>query len=295
MEQTWHDLLFAHWPVEVERLRGVVPVELPLDTYRERAWVGVVPFWMSGIRGRFLPPLPGLSQFPELNVRTYVVRDGKPGVYFFSLDAASLPAVWTARATYRLPYFHARMRVEERDGRIRYASQRIQPPTPAVFRGVYRPVGEVELRQPGSLEHWLTERYCLYTTAEGRVYRGEIHHEPWPLQDAEATIQENSVAETAGIALPEEAPLLHFARRVRVLIWAIERICVRGRTRPSPISGKGGFSPSLNNEAPDYQSIETRAEECMNRITGRTHHRFIRVVKRSVQQHRAPRPLPELH
>jgi hypothetical protein len=224
MEQTWHDLLFAHWPVEASVLSPLVPKELPLDTYQGQTWVAVVPFWMSGIRGRFLPPLPGLSRFPELNVRTYVTRDGKPGVYFFSLDAASLPAVWAARATYRLPYFHAKMRTQERAGQIHYASQRIHQPTPATFRGRYGPIGKVGRRKPGSLEHWLTERYCLYTVARGRVYRGEIHHEPWPLQDAEAFIEENSMADGAGISLPERAPLLHFARQLRVLIWAIEAV-----------------------------------------------------------------------
>jgi len=224
MEQTWHDLLFAHWPVAAEKLRRLVPKELPLDRYSGHAWVGLVPFWMSGIRGRFLPPLPGLSTFPELNVRTYVIRDGRPGVYFFSLDAASLPAVRAARAAYHVPYFLAQMQVVDRDGKIEYTSQRIHLPTPAVFRGHYRPIRGVELREPGSLEHWLTDRYCLYTRVDGNVYRGEIHHEPWPLQDAEANIEENSMASAAGITLPDEAPLLHFARELRVLLWAIERI-----------------------------------------------------------------------
>lgn len=225
MEQTWHDLLFAHWPVEPETLRAaLVPKELSLDTYQGQAWAAVVPFWMSGIHARFLPPLPGLSCFPELNVRTYVIRDGKAGVYFFSLDAASLLAVWAARATYRLPYFHAKMQVEGRDGQIHYASERIHWPGAAVFRGCYRPIGEIERRAPGSLEHWLTERYCLYTVAGGRVYRGEIHHEPWPLQDAEAEIEENSMASAAGISLPEHSPLLHFARKLQVLLWAIKRV-----------------------------------------------------------------------
>lgn len=224
MEQNWHDLLFAHWPIPVKELRPLVPAQLSLDEFDGHAWVGVVPFRMSGIRARFLPPIPGFSSFPELNVRTYVTLDGKPGVYFFSLDAAHLPAVWAARATYRLPYFHARMSSEALGEEIHYASERVHRPRPANFRGSYKPVGPIQLRQPGTLEHWLSERYCLYTVAGDRVYRGEIHHEPWPLQDAGALIEENSMASVAGIDLPQTAPLLHFAKQLRVLIWPIRRI-----------------------------------------------------------------------
>ena len=179
---------------------------------------------MSGIRARFLPPVPGFSSFPELNVRTYVTLDGKPGVYFFSLDAAHQPAVWAARATYRLPYFYAKMSLNESDGKILYRSERRHRPRPANFRGTYKPVEPVRLRIRGTLEHWLSERYCLYTVANNRVYRGEIHHEPWPLQDAEARIEENSMASVAGIELPPSAPLLHFAKQLRVLIWPIRRV-----------------------------------------------------------------------
>lgn len=224
MEQYWRDLLFAHWPIPAEQLRLLIPPQLPLDQFGGQAWVGVVPFRMTGIRARFLPPVPGFSSFPELNVRTYVTLDGKPGVYFFSLDAAHLPAVWAARATYRLPYFYASMSSENLGEGIRYLSERIHRPRPANFRGTYKPVNPVELRQPGTLEHWLSERYCLYTVSGERVYRGEIHHQPWPLQDADALIEENTVASAAGIELPHTKPLLHFARQLRVLIWPIRRI-----------------------------------------------------------------------
>ena len=227
MEQTWHDLLFAHWPVPVEELRPLVPYELSLDQFHGQAWVGIVPFRMSGIRGRFLPSIPGFSGFPELNVRTYVTLDGRPGVFFFSLDAAHLPAVWAARATYRLPYFYARVSCKQASANadeIVYESERLHRPRPAVFRGRYVPIGPVQLRRSGTLEHWLSERYCLYTVDRGKVYRGEIHHQPWPLQNAEAHIDENSVASAAGIELPQAAPLLHFAKELRVLIWPINRI-----------------------------------------------------------------------
>jgi uncharacterized protein YqjF (DUF2071 family) len=219
MAQIWHDLLFAHWPVEPSSLRALMPPQLPLDIFDGRAWVGVIPFHMSGIRARGLPPLPGLSRFPELNVRTYVTLDGKPGVYFFSLDAANLPAVWAARRFYRLPYFHARMSCQARDGRTVYSSTRLRGN--AEFRGNYQPIRPARLREKGRLAHWLTERYCLYTMKDGRVYRAEIHHQPWPLQDAEAEIQVNTTAAAARLTLPHIPPLLHFAKRLDVLIWPL--------------------------------------------------------------------------
>jgi uncharacterized protein YqjF (DUF2071 family) len=222
MAQTWRDVLFAHWPVESHALRAVVPAQLPLDTYDGRCWVGVIPFHMSGIHARGLPPLPGLSRFPELNVRTYVTLDGTPGVYFFSLDAASLAAVWAARRFFRLPYFHACMSIEAHGDCFQYDSRRHQ--TNAEFRGRYRPTSDIRVREKGSLEHWLTERYCLYTVHYGRVFRAEIHHHLWPLQDAEAEIEINSVAGAAGIALPQSVPLLHLAHQLDVLIWPLERI-----------------------------------------------------------------------
>jgi uncharacterized protein YqjF (DUF2071 family) len=221
MKQTWHDLLFAHWPVPHATLRPLIPTQLELDQFGGQCWLGVVPFRMSGIRGRGMPPLPGLSQFPELNVRTYVTHGDKPGVYFFSLDAANLPAVWAARKFYHLPYFHAEMRCEDREGNILYSSRRLK--STAELQGRYRPTAEVRLREKESLEHWLTERYCLYTTHRNDVYRGEIHHQPWPLQIAEAELETNSVAAAAGISLSGAAPSLLFARRLEVLIWPLQR------------------------------------------------------------------------
>jgi uncharacterized protein len=221
--QIWHDLLFAHWPLPPQDLRRLLPPELPLDTFDGSAWVGVVPFWMSGIRRRFLPPIAGLSRFPELNVRTYVTLQGRPGVYFFSLDAASSPAVWAARRFFHLPYFHARMRSRPIGGTIHYESARNKGPS-AEFRGSFKPIGTIRLSGPGTLEHWLTERYCLYTTFAGRVYRGDIHHQQWPLQDAEAEIEVNTMAAASGIRLPISPPVLHFARKLEVAIWPLSRV-----------------------------------------------------------------------
>src|SRR5215472_6828521 len=126
MVQQWHDLLFAHWALQPEQLRRLVPTQLELDLFQGKAYVAVTPFHMSGIRARFLPPLPGFSRFPELNVRTYVRYGDIPGVYFFSLDAGSLPAVRAARASYGLPYLHAEMSVTAGAPQIEYSSRRIQ-------------------------------------------------------------------------------------------------------------------------------------------------------------------------
>ncbi|MGH9604035.1 MAG: YqjF family protein [Terriglobales bacterium] len=223
IEFTWHDLLFLHWPVPPSSLRSLLPAPLDLDLYDGSAWVGVIPFFMSGIRLRGLPPLPGTSAFAEVNVRTYVRFRGQPGVYFFSLDAASRLAVRAARAWYHLPYFHARMSVEKEADAVRYSSERRDHPRPAEFRARYRPTSEVRASLRGSLEHWLTERYCLFTTdRRGNVIRAEIHHQPWPLQSAEVALERQTLAHAAGIHLPETAPLAHFSRRLDVYVWRPE-------------------------------------------------------------------------
>ena len=225
MAQTWHDLLFAHWPVDLGALRLLLPPQLQIDTCKGQAWLGVVPFRMTGVRLRGMPALPWLSAFPELNVRTYVTCGGKPGVWFFSLDAGNSLAVAIARAWFHLPYFRARMSCIEMAGWIRYQSERTHRGAPAgLLAGRYRPVGEVFSASHGTLEYFLTERYCLYVAdRRGRVIRGEIHHPPWPLQEAEAEFTRNTMAEALGIALISR-PLLHFARRQDVLVWPPQRV-----------------------------------------------------------------------
>ena len=227
MTQSWHDLLFAHWPVDMREVRARVPAGLELDLYEGQAWVGVVPFDMTNVAPRFVPAVPGISAFPELNVRTYVTAGGKPGVYFFSLDAESAVAVALARALLKLPYYTASMDVTRQDGWVDYWSERLadnEAPA-AEFEGRYRPVGAVHQAQAGSLEYFLTERYCLYNVDDGfKAYRLEIHHPPWPLQVAEADITVNTMAEAAGIRLPAMAPLLHYATRQDIVAWAPERL-----------------------------------------------------------------------
>jgi hypothetical protein len=220
MQQTWNDLLFAHWPIAPEIMRPLVPSVLPLDMLGGECWLAVTPFHMTGVRPRWMPPLPGASAFPELNVRTYVTYGGKPGVYFFSLDAGSRLAAWAARMTYHLPYFHSQMSVADRNGWVQYDSVRTRG---TEFHGKYRPVSPVRLRDQGALEYWLTERYCLYTLIGDSVYRAEIHHAQWPLQDAVCEISANTMPAAAGIKLPEVNPLLHFAKRLEVLIWPLKK------------------------------------------------------------------------
>ncbi len=203
-------------------MRPLVPAELALDSFDGHCWVGVIPFRMSHIHAHGLPPLAGLSSFPELNVRTYVTFGGKSGVYFFSLDAASLPAVWAARIFYHLPYFHAQMSCELSLERVNYSSRRYA--SEAQLRTSYRPIGPAVLRRPGSLEQWLTERYCLYTVHAGRVFRAEIHHQPWRLQDAEAIFELNTTASASHIALLSTSPILHFAKKLEVLVWPLRRV-----------------------------------------------------------------------
>lgn len=235
MAQRWHDLLFAHWPIAVETLRPLVPPQLELDTFDGETWVGIVPFRMSGVRPRHILALPWLSAFPELNVRVYVratdsharEKIAKPGVYFFSLEAANPVAVSIARRVFRLPYFRAHMRFRELpSGTIDYRSYRTHRDAPsAEFVARYAPSAETDRARPGSLAAWLTERYCLYTTdRRGRVYRGDIHHRQWPLQPAEAEIEVNTMARAAGLTLPDCAPLLHFSRRLDVAVWPLQRV-----------------------------------------------------------------------
>lgn len=222
MEQVWHDLLFMHWALAPEALRPLVPAQLELDVREGKAWLAVTPFWMSGVRPRGLPALPWLSKFPELNVRTYVTYGGQPGVYFFSLDAARLLAVWAARVGYRLPYFHAEMAVRGTE-RIEYRCRRARLRVEGEFEATYWPTGPASPPRAGTLEHFFTERYCLYTTAGERVYRAYIHHAPWPLQAAQAEIRKNTVPQADGVTLPDTPPHLLFARELRVLIWLPER------------------------------------------------------------------------
>lgn len=221
MRQTWHDLLFAHWPIEPDRLRGLIPDGLTFDLFDRRAWLGIIPFHMTGVTCRGVPAMPWVSAFPELNVRTYVTAGGKPGVWFFSLDAARSLAVAAARTLFNLPYYRASMDVLVMKDAIGYESRRRHSQDGLAELSVqYAPAGVPFQAAPGSLEYFLTERYCLYGVTRRRVlYRLDIHHPPWALQTAEASFRRNTMAEAAGVSLPSAAPLLHFSRRQDMVAW----------------------------------------------------------------------------
>ncbi len=225
MRMTWSELLFAHWPVDPSVLAPLLPKGLTLDTRDGIAWIGVVPFLMSDIAPRCCPSIPKLSRFLELNVRTYVIYDGKPGVWFFSLDAASRIAVRAARATFNLPYMDANMSLTKDDSEvIAYRSERThRGEPPATFDASYRATGEVFHARSGTLEHWLTARYCLYSAdRKGRLYRGEIDHDPWTLAPASWTKRQNTMCEPWEIELIDQPHLL-FAQPVAVRAWLATR------------------------------------------------------------------------
>ena len=226
MTQSWHNLLFAHWPADADKVRARIPPGLPLDLFDGQAWIGVVPFRMTNVAPRFVPALPLVSAFAELNVRTYVTVGGKPGVYFFSLDAESSMAVAAARSFLRLPYFTAEMNVRCDGTLVHYSSHRTDSSAaPADLVAQYQPAGPIYEPLPGTLDHFLTERYCLYNVdSRFRAYRLDIHHLPWKLQRAEATFATNTMTDAAGVRLPSIAPLLHFARRQNALAWAPETL-----------------------------------------------------------------------
>lgn len=238
VRMVWHDLAFLHWPVPAEALASLVPRGLTIDRFEGRAWLGIVPFRMTGVAPRCVPDLPGVSAFCELNVRTYVVCDGRPGIWFHSLDAASRLAVRVARWRYHLPYHAARMRCrQDRDGWIDYESLRRDGR--ADFRARYRARGPSARAMPGTLEHWLVERYCLYAAdARGTLYRSDVHHPPWDLQAADVELPENRLLEPLSLPAPRGAPLAHFAARLPAVAWPLS---VAGLTAiPSYTETKGG-------------------------------------------------------
>jgi uncharacterized protein YqjF (DUF2071 family) len=224
MGQSWEDLLFAHWRVDAAAVRRLVPPGLEVDEHDGSAWLGITPFVLSGFRLRGTLPLPVVSTFPEINVRTYVTAGDKPGIWFFSLDTSSLVAAEAARRVYRLPYFHARMGVEPRAGGIEYSSARRDSARPFVFSATYGPAAGADAvePEPGTLEHFLTERYCLYASDGDGLYRAEIHHPRWRIRPAEAAIGLNTMPPD-GLELEGE-PLCHLAERQDVVVWPIAQI-----------------------------------------------------------------------
>lgn len=234
---TWRDLCFLHWPVKPTLLRGLHPGALELDTFDGEAWLGVVPFEMRRTRFRAMPPVPTATHFPELNLRTYVTHRGRPGVWFFSLDAASRLAVRGARSSFALPYFDARMDIDRTADTVRFTSERL--PTlgapPATFEAAYRPSGEASESTAGSLEHFLTERYSLYAqrgfgvprALRGGLVRGDIVHPPWRLTPGECELRRCDMFRLLGASVAGRAPLVHLAESVDVVAHAPLRVAGR--------------------------------------------------------------------
>lgn len=226
LRMVWDDLLFEHWRVDSALLRPLIPAGLELETWDGAAWLGVVPFQMTGVRARITPPLPWLSDFPELNVRTYVRAGGKPGVWFFSLDADQPVAVATARRLFHLNYQWAEMSCERAGEAVAYRSRRRNAPDgQAEYRANYWPLEKPVDTARGTLGDFLVNRYCLYAAdEEGRLYRGEIHHAPWPLVEAAAEVTVDTMTRPLGFDLPDREPLRWFSRHLEVVAWAPERV-----------------------------------------------------------------------
>lgn len=219
---TWRDALFAHWAVPPETVAGTLPDGLSVDTYEGDAYLGVVPFVMENIAPRGVPF--GLS-FGEINLRTYVRgEDGGRGVYFYNLDADDRLGVPLARRLFQLPYYRADITVERGDREVRFQSRRVDDGEPASFDATYGPDGEYFEAAPGSLPHFLTERYRFYTAGDDALYYGDIAHEPWPLATATAEIRTNDLFTVNGFDQPASEPVYHYAPRLDVTAGRIHRV-----------------------------------------------------------------------
>jgi uncharacterized protein YqjF (DUF2071 family) len=225
-KHTWANILFAHWPVPAAVLRPLVPARLELETWEGKAWVGITPFCITGARLRGVPPVPFLSTFPEVDVRTYVRFEGTPAVFYFSMNAPNPVVAAAARLVYHMPYVEAEVESEVQGERIWLRSYRADAETQrAEWEATYWPTSEPFTAEPGTRESFLIERWALFTVdGEGHVYRTDIHRQPWPVQTAAAEIRKCTLAEADGIPLPEERPLLHYSRGVDVLIWPPNRV-----------------------------------------------------------------------
>jgi uncharacterized protein len=244
MRQKWRDLLFIHWPVNPEVLRPLIPAQLELDLFEGTAYVGLVPFTMTGVRPVGLPAVAGLSSFHETNVRTYVrLADRDPGVWFFNLEASNSIAVRLARRLFHLPYHYARMFLEHEctacagePTTILYAGSRRWPgPLPASYSVRATPVGPVQPAAAGTLEHFLVERYILFTSWKGQLHQGRVHHTSYPLQSADILWLDETLLAAAGIERPKITPLAHFAGGVNVEVFPL-RPCLT-KTPGHPTTG----------------------------------------------------------
>ena len=232
MYQNWHHLLFLHWEVPPEELQALLPAGLTVDTFDGKAYVGLVPFTVTGARPMLAPPIPGISSFHEVNVRTYVHRNGSdPGVWFFSLDASNIIAVSAARAGYKLPYYHATIEFTASGDalpKVSFRSHRDDErgPKPAHLHVQYAPAdGVTRPAAPNTLDFFLIERYILYASDDKhQLYRARVHHQPYPVQRAEVTGLDETLVWAAGVKRAGAVPLRHYAREVNVKVYPPERV-----------------------------------------------------------------------
>lgn len=226
MTQTWEHLLFAHWAIHPSVLRPLVPAELELDTYDGNAWLGIIPFLLTGVRIRRMPPVPFTTRFPEINVRTYVKRKGRAGIYFLSLDASNWLVTTIAKKWYRLPYYPASIHFRTSSDSIDFQSRRLTSPAAKGFSVSYRPDSDVFFAEKGSLEHWLTERYTLFCDCKTtrNMYSADVYHEPWKLQKAAVQYRENTLTEHL-FPSAEHPGLFLYSRGVQSFVWPIRKTC----------------------------------------------------------------------
>jgi uncharacterized protein YqjF (DUF2071 family) len=222
--QSWDKLLFMHWEISVDALRAQIPDRLQIDTYEGKAYIAITPLTIWGARPAYTPPLPLVSRTHELNVRTYVYLEGVPGVWFFSLDANNPLAVIAARTFFSLPYYTASQSLDEEENRVCFESSRMSEE--AKFRAVWTIGDDLPQAEPGTLDFFLIERYCLYTTDDKKkLYRCRILHQPWRLQETKELSEfESSMIEANGLPTPEGEPLLHCGGPVDVDVWALEEV-----------------------------------------------------------------------
>lgn len=240
MKQSWRNLLFIHWPIQPELLRPYIPPSLQLDIFNGSAWLSVVVFDMIGIYPRGCSSVSLTPKFSEVNVRTYVQYEGKPGVYFLSLDVGDWASLHIAKKWYRLPYYHAVTSIRKIGQTFHYESIRKGKSTTSITsKGTYTPVSDVFFSRKETLEHWLTERYCLYSTDQkANLYCGEIHHRPWPLQQTEIEITSHTLFHPYHIDVKDVQPVYHFSKGIDTLFWNIKKIPLvqshRGRINNQP-------------------------------------------------------------
>ena len=215
--QRWRELCFVHWSFEAEAVRALVPRALELDLWEGRAWVGLVPFRMEGVRTRWMPRAVGMD-FLETNLRTYVHVNGKPGVFFFSLEASSWLAVKAARMTWGLPYFHARMATERDGARVAYRSRR-KAAASAALDLTYDIGDALPPSQVGTLQHFLLERYHLFVERRGQVRRGQVHHAPYPARAATLVHLDEGLVAAAGLPAGARLETVHYSDGVDVEVF----------------------------------------------------------------------------